>query len=182
MTLTKSNSKHVTAMSVKMHATVKKSDDGNLLGELDCIYFEEPFAFSSLMNMIEIMEATFDAKGFPEKHMLPRTFGKAKERIRKHETDLQAILTNEVHIKERSVSKDNSGSDTMECSPPEDNTENEASGCSLVKEKICRFEILVRFRHNAEWQGNIKWLEKDVTKDFSSILELTKLMDNALAE
>jgi len=49
-------------------------------------------------------------------------------------------------------------------------------------DKACNFDISVRYRHNAEWQGSIYWAEKDVTKQFSSIVELIKLMDNALAE
>jgi len=143
---------HVTAMSVKMIAQVTFNDDGCLLGELDCIYFEEPFTFSNLMSMIEMMETTFDTKGFPEKHLLPRTFGKAKQRFRKHELDLNA------HAKENADIK----------------TPQKTEG------KSCTFEISVKFRHNAEWQGNIYWVEKDVTKPFSSIIELLKLMDDAL--
>ena len=144
--------KHVTAMSVKMLAVVTLSDEGVLHGQLDCMYFEEPFTFTSLVRMIEIMETTFDTKGYPEKHLLPRTFGKAKQRIRKHELDLHA------HVKEKSAVK---------AQPKPDG-------------KTCSFEISVRFRHNAEWQGSILWFEKAVTKQFSSIVELIKLMDNAL--
>jgi len=143
--------KHVTAMSVKMTASVTLNDDGCLHGELDCKYFEEPFKFTNIMSMIEMMETTFDTKGFPEKHLLPRTFGKAKQRLRKHELDLTTHA------------KDNSAEQLKV------NTEN----------KTCNFEISVRFRHNAEWQGSILWIEKNVTKQFSSILELIKLMDDA---
>jgi len=183
--------KHVTAMSVKMLAIVKKTGDGNILGELNCKYFEEPLAFSSFMNMIEIMETTFDAKGFPEKHMLPRTFGNGKQRIRKHEADLHTLLKDDTHIKERNIQT----TDTQkEASAPVDNdaiTSGDATDQTVQKPealdlkqiaKSCTFEILVRFRHNAEWQGSIKWLERDVTKQFSSIVELIKLLDNALAE
>jgi len=151
------DSKHVTAMSVKMQAAVKRTNDGNLLGELNCKFFEEPVVFSSLMNMIEIMETTFDAKGFPEKQMLPRTFGKGKRRVRKHEAELPALLKDEELVKGRTSSITADG-------------------------EVCSFEILVNYRHNAEWQGNIKWLERDVTKRFSSIVELIKLIDNALEE
>jgi len=139
-------------MSVKMIADVTLNEDGCLLGVLDCIYFEEPFTFSNLMSMIEMMETTFDTKGFPEKHLLPRTFGKAKQRYRKHELDLNS------HAKKKA--------DLISQSKP--------AG------KSCTFEISVKFRHNAEWQGNIFWVDKNVTKPFSSIIELLRLMDNAL--
>ena len=143
---------HVTAMSVKMIADITLDDNGDIHGELDCMYFAEPFAFTSLVRMIEMMEITFDTKGFPESHLLPRTFGKAKRRFRKHELDLHA------HMEGKSSTHEQ---------PKQGGT-------------TCTFEISVRYRHNAEWQGTIHWVEKDTTKDFSSIVELVKLMDNAL--
>jgi len=152
--------KHVTAMSVKMHAVINQNSDGTLNGELSSKYFEEPFKFTNLMSMIEMMETTFDTKGFPEKHLLPRTFGKAKQRLRKHELDLPAFA------KEKSA--------------VEEIIETEAKQHTHVK--TCTFEISVRFRHNAEWQGNIKWLEKDETKRFSSIIEFVREVNDALAE
>jgi len=158
--LSTNENKHVTATSVKIQAVVKQNN-GNIQGELSCIYFEEPFKFLSLMDMIEIMETTFDAKGFPEKHMLPRTFGEPKPRIRKHEMDLQA------HVKEKSEKQEN-------IKPEAEETQ--------ISDKTCTFDISVRFRHNAEWQGNIHWLEKNVTKQFSGIVEFIKLIDTALAE
>jgi len=141
-------------MSVKMLAEITSSNNGEIHGELDCMYFEEPFKFTSLIRMIEMMETTFDAKGFPEKQLLPRTFRKAKERLRKHELDINA------HIKEQT---------TTQAQPNPDG-------------KKCTFEILVRFRHNAEWQGSIKWIEKGATKQFSSIVDLVKLIDTALSD
>jgi len=151
--MTHNDHKHVTAMSVKMSAVATLNNDGCITGELDCKYFEEPFSFNSVMGMIEIMETTFDTKGFPEKHLLPRTFGKAKKRLRKHELDLNT------HLKDNIIGKETGDSDS----------------------KTGNFEITVKFRHNAEWQGNIHWMEKNVTKQFSSIIELIRLMDEALS-
>jgi len=152
--------KHVTAMSVKMHAVINQNSDGTLHGELSSKYYEEPFTFTNLMSMIEMMETTFDTKGFPEKHLLPRTFGKAKRRLRKHELDLPAVA------KERSTVKE-----TAESTEQQQTTE-----------KTCTFEISVRFRHNAEWQGSIIWIEKERTKRFSSIIELFRQINEALSE
>jgi len=47
---------------------------------------------------------------------------------------------------------------------------------------LCTFEIAVRFRQNATWQGQILWAEKNVRQNFRSVLELIKLMDQALAD
>ena len=142
----------ITARSVQMLAVITKDDDGEIHGELDCEVFEKPFVFSSIISMIEMMETTFDTKGFPEKHMLLRSYGKSKQRLRKHELDLHAV------VREKSA--------LAQPKPP---------GIT------CSFEILVRFRRSAEWQGHILWLEKDVTKEFSSIVELTRLIDDALS-
>jgi len=46
----------------------------------------------------------------------------------------------------------------------------------------CTFEISVKFRQNATWQGQILWAEKNLKKNFRSVLEMIKLMDQALAD
>ena len=48
--------------------------------------------------------------------------------------------------------------------------------------KKCTFEISVRFRQNASWQGQIFWSEKNMRQNFRSVLEMLKLMDEALTE
>ena len=158
--MVKDEQKHVTAASVKMCAVVTLNNDGTLHGQLESKFFDEPFVFTNLMSMIEMMETTFDTKGYPEKHLLPRSFGKSKRRIKKHELDLSALAKERTSFKEKAALASQEGTDS----------------------KTCAFEILVNFRHNAEWQGNIRWLEEDVTKQFSSVVELVKLIDNALSE
>ena len=46
----------------------------------------------------------------------------------------------------------------------------------------CTFEINVRFRQNATWQGQILWAEKNMRQNFRSVLEMLKLMDEALTD
>jgi hypothetical protein len=46
----------------------------------------------------------------------------------------------------------------------------------------CTFEISVRFRQNATWQGQILWAEKNMKQNFRSVLEMLKLMDEALTD
>ena len=46
----------------------------------------------------------------------------------------------------------------------------------------CTFEISVRFQQNSTWQGQILWAEKNLKQNFRSVLEMLKLMDEALAE
>jgi len=145
--------KPVTARSVKMIAVITQNKTGAIHGKLDCDFFEEPFIFTSIVRMIGMMETTFDTKGFPEKQLLPRTYGKAKKRLSKNRLDLQA------HIKKNSAVI----------------TQPDTGG------NKCAFEIIVGFRHNAEWQGRVQWIEKNITKEFSSVVELTRLIDMALS-
>ena len=35
-------------------------------------------------------------------------------------------------------------------------------------------------QENATWQGQVNWLDKNVTMNFRSMLELIKLMDTAM--
>ena len=46
----------------------------------------------------------------------------------------------------------------------------------------CTFEITVGFRQNATWQGHILWIDKNLKQNFRSVLEMLKLMDEALSE
>ena len=146
-----------------MLAEITQGDDGSIYGKLNCMYFEEPFVFTGLMRMIEMMDVAFDVKGFPEKELLPRTFGKEKQRLRKNELDL-SDYAKELTLKKGSA--DSIGNTNIKTQYPDG--------------KTCNFEISVRTRHNAEWQGSVRWIEKDVTKKFSSIVELLRQIDNAL--
>jgi hypothetical protein len=49
-------------------------------------------------------------------------------------------------------------------------------------EKKATFIIHVKYRQNATWQGEIKWVNKNKVQYFRSSLEMIKLMDLALAE
>lgn len=62
-----------------------------------------------------------------------------------------------------------------------------------VPEKVCTpqeilekrgmkgtFLLNVKYRQNSAWQGVIQWVEGDVTYSFSSVLELLKILSNAM--
>ena len=44
----------------------------------------------------------------------------------------------------------------------------------------CTFEVEVGFRKNSTWQGQIFWVEKNIKRDFRSVLEMLTLTDDAL--
>ena len=120
---------------------------------MECACFEGPVTFTGFIRMIELMELTFNAKGYPENQLLPRSFRKQKRRLGKDNINLTA------QIKEKS----------------EKQTQAKPGA------KKCTFEILVRYRRKAEWQGQIHWVEKNNTKQFLSIVELGRLITNALS-
>ncbi|MCL2663694.1 MAG: hypothetical protein FWE83_10290 [Oscillospiraceae bacterium] len=155
----------VTAMSTIADIEIKQINDGTLIGKLSCKYFEEPFIFVDFVDMIEMMEIVFDTKGFPEKQLLPRTFGKSGKRIKKNELDLSKAA--------RERSRQGDGSSVFQ-----------SLACEALKEDgpspTHNFELSVKFRHKAEWQGSLLWREKGVTSSFASIVELARLINEAL--
>ena len=42
------------------------------------------------------------------------------------------------------------------------------------------FLICVKYRQNSSWQGEVEWLEQGVVQHFISVLELLKILNNAL--
>ena len=48
------------------------------------------------------------------------------------------------------------------------------------KGAVATFEIHVLFRQHTSWQGIMVWKEQSREKSFRSVLELVRLMDNAL--
>ena len=144
----------VTAASIQMRAEIVLYDNNRLRGLLYSQYLNAPFTFTSLLQMIDKMEEVYDVKGFPEAFMTPRTFGTSRHSIKKHG-----------EIKEDKMKDSNNASVQLE------------PGHSK-----CTFEITVKFRQNATWQGQILWAEKNLKQNFRSVLEMLKLMDEALAE
>ena len=48
-------------------------------------------------------------------------------------------------------------------------------------EEKATFIIHVKLRRNATWQGEIKWVDRDMSSFFRSDLEMLRLMDDALS-
>ena len=44
------------------------------------------------------------------------------------------------------------------------------------------FAVYVCYRRNASWQGQVMWEEEKKKVNFRSVLELLKLMDNAMGD
>jgi len=129
-------------------------EGGLMRGELYSQYLDTPYVFFDLIRVIEKMEEIFDSKGFPQAFLKPRTFSEAGRSARKNKP-----------VKNYAMK------DTMDIIFTE--------GQDVSK---CTFEIAVRFRQNATWQGQITWVEKGLKQNFRSVLEMLRLMDEALME
>jgi len=144
----------VTAMTVKMRTEIISYEGGLMRGKLISQYLEQPYEFFDLVHMIEKMEEVFDSKGFPQAFLKPRSFNEAGRTVGKNETLKNCAMKEIMDVKT-------------------------AEGPDGVK---CTFEIAVRFRQNATWQGQITWAEKNLKQNFRSVLEMLRLMDEALME
>jgi len=137
-----------------MHTEIIAYGDSLMRGELHSQYLETPYIFFDFVRMIEKMEEVFDSKGFPEAFLKPRVFNSGKQTTKK-----------------KYSMKNDAMKDVMDSI-----TSKGAAGSK------CTFEIAVRFRQNATWQGQIVWAEKNLKQNFRSVLEMLKLMDEALME
>jgi hypothetical protein len=156
-----------------MDIKINQNNDGTFIGELHCKFIDEPFIFNEFVDMIVMVETIFDTKSFPERQLLPRTFSKRNKRIKRDELDLSKVA------KERSVSKGDGPSAIQFVAneaPAEEPSPLIAEGLSPYN-----FELSVRFRRKAEWQGILLWREKGIKNHFSSIVELSRLLNVALS-
>ena len=144
----------VTAQSMQMLAEVTLLVNGQIKGVLHNQYLDEPFEFISFMQMIERMEKVFDSMKFPQAFMKPRKFDSAN---------------NKRPTKKRKAERN----DIMQTAVMTDTREEAVSS-------KCTFEITVKSRQNATWQGQILWADKNTRQSFRSVLEMLKLMDEAL--
>ncbi|MCL2151891.1 MAG: hypothetical protein FWH57_02860 [Oscillospiraceae bacterium] len=144
----------VTTVTVMMRAEISSFNDGTIRGELHSQYLEAPCVFFDVIYMIEKMEEIFDSKGFPMMFLKPRAFSDSRQAVRKNKTVKNYAMKDIIDIKA-------------------------TEGLEVAK---CTFEIAVRFRQNATWQGQIIWAEKNLKQNFRSVLEMLRLMDEALME
>lgn len=114
-------------------------------------YYKSPTQFFGMFEMIKQMEKIMDDFYFPEPAFSFQPFHQSKN------CHLNKKKIREVH---RFMS---------------DDIFKEQSG------EQATFVVHVQFRQNATWQGSIEWLEEKTNRKFRSMLEMMKLMDEALA-
>ena len=144
----------VTAASMLMRAEVYSFCNNDFSGVLYGKHLKKPYEFISILHMISKMDEIFDSKKFPEAFLTQRVFGVATNDVKKHEVGEVIIMD------DASSAKANPTSSSPKCT----------------------FEIEVKYRQNATWQGQIHWVDKNLKQNFRSVLEMLKLMDEAITD
>lgn len=134
--------------------SIDSYENEELGGRLYHFYMEEgeENRFSSLVQMIKMMEHFFDTIKRPMRSMEERYF------VSKREEELQQ------EQEERPLHR------------------QEAENMAIKSGDKATFVVHVCYRQNASWQGTVLWAEEKKKVNFRSALELIKLMDSALSE
>ena len=143
----------VTAASMQVQVEIISYADGSLRGVLYNKHLGSPFVFVCPVAMVQMMEGLFDSKRFPEAYLSPRAFDSSKNGKNKREMDGYTTMNETI--------------DSI--------NQAEQDGTK------CTFEIAVKFRQNATWQGQVLWTEKNLKRNFRSALEMLLLMSEALS-
>lgn len=142
----------VTSAAIPVQIKIYEYKNQVLVGSIINNFYGEVSYFRDVIEMAGIMERFYDALSFPQASQLYRTFRPTARNRKKYTAQL------------------NAGGRIMNMMPPElENTKEKAS-----------FVVHVQFRQHATWQGNITWVDKGVTQQFRSVLEMIRLMTEAV--
>ena len=140
----------ITSMASRAQIRVCSEKGQALAGFVTNEFLNLTVSFRDVVEMLAILEQTFDFLSFPQTTLSYRSFRPASRRG-----------------KGRRPRK--AGVRLMEKNPKEPERGEKAT-----------FLVHVQFRQHATWQGNITWVEKGVTQQFRSALEMLRLMNEAV--
>lgn len=131
---------------------------GEIYGRLEHSGLPEPFEFAGVATLARGMEQLFQNTGYPQPAFETRSFQHTPRPKERGATEGGETMTTE-----------NTRENAMERQEPE-------------RGKRATFVVRVQFRQNSTWQGTVDWTDKKKSQSFRSMLELIRLMDNALTE
>ncbi|MBC8571438.1 hypothetical protein [Zongyangia hominis] len=143
----------ITALSSNVSKTlvcIDRFENTEISGRLNNPYMEHAIPFDGVIDMITKMEKILDAVTFPLSSVRYRSF-----------EDADKIVT--TWMPKREVLR-----------------YYEDDIFSNKKGMLATFLVQVQYRHNATWQGYVRWLEETKAQNFRSTLELIKLLSDAL--
>ncbi len=135
---------------------VDEQNGSDYSGRIYTKYEEKPKKFSGIGELMNLMDAQYDRWCFPQSASINRAFtrrGFQKNAARCHTQ--QSLIEYADNV------------------PQYDQIYEERG-------KLGSFYVQTKFRQNASWQGDVLWLEEDRWSGFGSVLELIRLMDDAL--
>lgn len=133
-----------------LNICIDSTSEGEMSGKIYHCYRKEPIEFQNIVRMIEIAEDLFDRLQFPQAATQSRSF---KTSDRENGSLRQETKPEKVVDQEQILHR---------------------------RGKTGTFLLNVKYRQNSSWQGVIQWVEEDVTWHFVSVLELIKILNNAL--
>ncbi len=174
-------------------------ENEDISGRIFNAYYRDAIEFDNTMEMIAKLEDIFNIFGYPHQTMdLRRSF--AAERIaedqeesgkeekgRGKKTAAKSALkapegVTRIGLAALNASKTEQPVSTINPNMARSMRLHVAPTTHLIKHnakgRLATLKTRVMFRQNAEWQGNARWLEEDLTEDFSSVLELMMLIDS----
>ncbi len=150
--MTKSVRSLVTSASARVVMKIYSYENQVLAGTIFHPYGNRIFYFRDVVELMSVLEQIYDQLSFPQAANTYRSF---RPTVKKRSKRLSQLKT---------------GGDFMNPVPPE---------LEKSKEKAS-FLVHVQFRQHATWQGTITWVNKGVTQQFRSVLEMIRLMTEAV--
>lgn len=144
----------VTSASAKTLIRIFSYEDQVLTGSVSNEFYGRTMYFRDVVQMAAILESLFDSLSFPQSSMAYRSFRTpGRRRPMRQANFMKAGGVVQTAANESIVNKE--------------------------KEKAS-FVVHVQFRQNATWQGTITWVDKGVSQHFRSVLEMIRLMTEAV--
>lgn len=132
--------------------TINSYDKKQLNGQITKEGQDQTLQFYGLMDLGDIIEMLLNSSNYPMKTTIQRRFSKTQENL-----DAEPV-SDTVRLKEHSA----------------DSYKQEDSG------RLATFRLEVKFRYYASWQGNITWLEGDVSRQYYSFIEMVSMICSVL--
>ena len=179
-------------------------ENGDISGRIFNAYYRDAITFENGMEMVAKLEDVFDIFGYPHQTMdIRRSFRQITEaEEQEHDAEEEDSddededddddSTPQSNIAYIGLARAQQESKSQEADKTEGHSASQPSRpgmrlhvaptTRLVKHnavgRLATLRTRVMFRQNAEWQGNVKWMEADLSENFSSVLELMLLIDS----
>lgn len=134
-----------------IHICIDDFVNDEICGRIYNAYYSDAVFFSSSMEMFKTMNDIFDIFGYPHSTVDLRSF----------------------YDEESAAAVNKARAARMKSAPRTNLVRHED-----VRGKLVTLRTRIMFRQNATWQGRVRWIEEDLSENFSSVLELIMLISS----